>query len=100
MAVPVENEKKSLANGYVFGAPVKDLGWFASLIMGLATGMAAFFLATFLAIFTVLFYNAAGHHVDFGKTYRYAGLPAGILAGLIALAYLGTFWAKRILRKA
>lgn len=92
--------KKTLATGYVFGAPVKDFGWFASIIVGIATGMAAFFFATFLAIFSVLFYNAAGHHVDFTVTYKFVGLPVGLAVMAFALAYLGTFWARRVLRKA
>ena len=86
-------EKKSLGNGYVFGAPVKDLGWFASLLMGVATGMGAFFLATFLGIVGILFYNGAGHKADIG-------LPIGVVIMAAALGYLGVFWTKRILRKA
>jgi hypothetical protein len=59
------NEAKTFAAGYVFGAPVKDLGWLASLIMGLASGFIAFFIATFAGIVFVLFWNAAGHHADY-----------------------------------
>ena len=40
--------ERTLGAGYLFGAPVGDLGWFASLLMGTATGFAAFFAATFL----------------------------------------------------
>ena len=61
-------ERKTLANGYVFGAPVRDLGWFATLLMGMASGMAAFFAATFIGM-------------------------------IVALAYLGTFWIKRVFRR-
>ena len=96
----VMDERKTFANGYVFGAPVKDLGWFASLLMGAATGMAAFFFATFLAIFSVLIWNAMGHKVDFAVTYRWFGLPVGLVVMASSLAYLGVFWAKRISRKA
>lgn len=93
-------EQKSFSTGYVFGAPVKDLGWLASLIMGLATGMMAFFLATFVGILFILFYNANGHHADYTVSYRLMGLPSGILMAVLALGYLGTFWVKRITRKA
>ena len=94
-------EPKSFANGYVFGAPVKDLGAFASLIMGLACGMMAFFAATFLGIVFILFYREAGHPAaDFTVSYRLMGLPAGVLVAVVALGYLGTFWVKRIFRKA
>ncbi len=91
-------ERKSFATGYVFGAPVRDLGWFTSVLMGLATGMAAFFAATFLGIMSILFWNAAGHHADFTVSYRLIGLPVGATVMVVALGYLGTFWVKRIFR--
>ena len=93
-------ERKSFANGYVFGAPVRDLGWFASLLMGLASGMAAFFFATFLGIFTILMLNAFGHKADYTISYRLVGLPVGLVVMVGALGYLATFWAKRVLRKS
>ena len=93
-------DAKTFAKGYLFGAPVKDLGWFASLIMGLASGMVAFFLTTFLGIAFVLFWNAAGHHADYTVTYRLIGLPIGVLVALLSLTYLGTFWVKRIARRS
>ena len=91
--------RKTLANGYVFGAPVRDLGWFATLLMGMASGMAAFFAATFVGIISILFWNAAGHHADYAASYRLVGLPIGATVMVMALAYLGTFWAKRIFRR-
>lgn len=95
-----EGEKKSFANGYLFGAPVKDLGILATVIMGFATGMAAFFLATFVGIASILFYNAAGHKADYTNAYKFVGLPFGLAVLAFALAYLGTFWVKRVFRKA
>ncbi len=92
-------EPKSFANGYVFGAPVRDLGWFASLLMGLASGMAAFFFATFVGIFAILMLNAFGHKADYTISYRLVGLPVGLLVMASALGYLGTFWVKRVFRK-
>ncbi len=92
--------KKRLSAGYVFGAPVKDLGWLTCLIMGVATGMAAFFIATFVAIVSLLVWNAAGHRADFAISYRLVGLPVGVVVMATALAYLGTFWVKRITRRA
>ncbi len=93
------NERKSFANGYVFGAPVQKLGWFASLLSGLASGVIAFFFGTFLGIVGILVWNGRGHAVDFSLSYRMVGLPLGILVMVTALAYLGTFWFKRVLRK-
>jgi hypothetical protein len=99
---PIENERKTLWAGYVFGAPVKDMGWFASLLMALATGMTAFFLATFLAIFSFLFWNV-GHTqnpLNFNLTYRWVGLPVGATVLVLALLYMGMLWVRRITRKA
>ena len=74
---------------------MKDLGWFASLLMGLATGFMGFFGATFLAIVGLLFYNAGGHHtVDYSYSYSRVGLPVGILFAVVALGYLGTMWGE------
>lgn len=108
MATPISREAKStttgpprtLGGGYLFGVPVGDLGWFASLLMGLASGFLAFFLATFCAIISFLILNSAGHKLDYALTYRRFGLPAGILVGVLALSYLGTLWIRRHLRRA
>jgi hypothetical protein len=92
---------RTIAAGYLFGVPLGDLGWFTSLLMSLALGMAAFFAATFCAIVAVLFYNTATHHaVDFALTYKRVGLPVGVLVLVIALAYLGTLWIRRQLRRS
>ena len=93
-------ERKTLAAGYVFGAPVKDLGLFATMLMGVATGMAAFFAATFVGIVSILFWNATGHHADFAASYRWVGLPVGGVMMVLALGYLGTFWLRRVFRRA
>jgi ABC-type dipeptide/oligopeptide/nickel transport system permease subunit len=94
------NERKSFLAGYLFGVPVGDMGWFASLLMAVAAGMVAFFLATFLAIVTILFANAKGHHWDFAWSYLRAGVPVGLTVMVVGLAYMGMLWTKRILRKA
>jgi tetrahydromethanopterin S-methyltransferase subunit F len=96
----ISAEPKTFAAGYLFGAPVKDLGWIASLIMGLAAGFVAFFAATFVGIAFIMFWNAAGHHADYTISYRLMGLPAGLLVALVSLAYLGRLWVKRITRPA
>ena len=86
---------RTLGGGYLFGIPLKDMGWFASLLMGAATGFMAFFLFTFIGIVCLLASNAGGHHPDYAVSYKYFGLPAGVLFGAVALAYLGTMWVKR-----
>src|SRR5258705_7924370 len=87
--------------GYLFGIPLGDMGWFTSLVMSFALGFSAFFAATFFAIFGVLIYNTATHRVvDFALTYKRIGLPVGLLVLVVALAYLGTLWVRRQLRRA
>jgi len=93
------DERKTLLNGYLFGVPLGDLGWFASLLIGLATGMAVFFLATFLGILGILFWNAAGHRADYAWSYLWVGLPVGAAAMVLAVAYMAMLWVRGIARK-
>jgi hypothetical protein len=90
-------EKKTFLNGYVFGAPMKDLGILATLLMSFAVAFAAFFCATFVAIVSLLIWNA-GHgpaqQEDYALTYRWA-LPVGLAVLVFALSYLGMLWVRR-----
>lgn len=89
------------AKANLFGVPMGDLGWFASLLIGAATGFSAFFLATFVGIFGILIYNAVAHqNVDLALSYRYGGLTFGSIVLIASWAYLGTLWVRRITRKA
>jgi hypothetical protein len=89
------------SGGSLFGVPVGNFGWFASLLIGAATGFMAFFASTFCAIVFILIYNAAAHHqIDFALSYRRVGFPIGIMVLVIALSYLGTLWFRRILRRS
>jgi hypothetical protein len=91
---------KTLGRGYLFGVPVGDLGWLASLIMGAATGFAAFFASTFVAILSILIYNSVTHRgVDFALSYRRVGLPVGLVVMAVSLGYLGMLWVRRQLRR-
>lgn len=96
----ISSSPRTFGGGYLFGVPLGDLGWFASLLMSFALGFAAFFAATFCAIVAVLFLNATSHRaIDFALTYKRVGLPAGILVLLATLAYLGTLWFRRHLQR-
>jgi hypothetical protein len=91
---------RTFGSGYLFGVPLGDLGWFASLLMSFALGFAAFFAATFCGIIGILFYNTTTHHaVDFAISYKEIGLPAGAAVLVVALACLGTLWVRRQLRR-
>jgi hypothetical protein len=97
----ISMNKRTLGTGYVLGAPVGDLGWFASLLMGTAAGFAAFFAATFCAIISILIYNSVTHHaVDFALSYRRVGLPVGVVVLAVSLSYLGTLWVRRQIRRS
>jgi hypothetical protein len=91
---------RAFGSGYLFGVPLGDLGLFATLLMSFAVGFAAFFAATFCAIITLLFYKVAtGHMPDFTLTYKWVGLPVGIVVLILTLGYLGTLWVKRKVRR-
>jgi len=92
---------RTFSAGYVFGIPLGDLGWFGSLLIGVASGFFAFFASTFCAIFVILICNTACHcNIDFAFSYRRVGFPIGLVALIFALVYLGTLWFKRILRRS
>ena len=87
--------------GTLFGIPMGNLGWFASLLIGLGLGFVAFFAATFVGIISILIYSSQTHQqANFSLSYRWGGLTAGIIVALAAWGYLGTQWARRIFRKA
>jgi hypothetical protein len=97
----ISNAKpRAFGDGYIFGIPVGELGWFAMLLMGTAAGFAAFFAATFCGIFGILIYNSVTHAtVDFALSYRRLGLPLGLVVLVVAYGFLGTMWVRRLLRK-
>jgi hypothetical protein len=92
--------ERARCEGVLFGIPLGDLGWFASLLMGVATGMAAFFLSTFCAIVCLLAEQMATHRVpDYALSYRVVGFPIGVVVMASALSYLGVQWSRRMARK-
>ena len=92
---------RTFGAGYLFGIPLSDLGWFGSLLMGVASGFIAFFASTFCAIVFILIFNTAFHgNIDFALSYRRVGFPTGVVVMVVALSYLGTLWLKRILRRS
>ncbi|SFS03305.1 hypothetical protein SAMN05421771_0763 [Granulicella pectinivorans] len=101
MTTDMTNSTAPVKPGTLFGIPVGELGWFASLLMGTAVGFAAFFAATFVGIISIMAINTIGHHaIDYSLAYKRIGLPIGLLVIAVAYAYLATLWTKRILRKA
>jgi len=92
---------RGFAAGYPFGVPLRDLGWFGSLLIGVASGFMAFFASTFCAIMAILAYNGLLHgEVDFATSYRRVGLPVGLAVMALALGYLTMLWLRRVLRRS
>jgi ABC-type dipeptide/oligopeptide/nickel transport system permease subunit len=87
-------------DGVLFGIPLGDLGWFASLLMGVATGMAAFFLTTFVAIVVMLVGQSVTHRTPaYDHAYRNFGFPVGCVVMALALGFLAVQWMRRMARK-
>jgi hypothetical protein len=85
----------------LFGVPIGDLGWFASLLMGTATAFAAFFAATFAGIVFIMVWNSTGHGtLDYSFSYMRLGVPVGVLVLVVSLGYLGSLWVRRMTRSA
>ena len=83
--------RANASSATLFGVPIGDLGWFASLLMGTATGFAAFFAATFVGIVFIMIWNSTGHGtLDYSFSYMRLGLPTGILVMIVSLGYLGS----------
>jgi hypothetical protein len=80
----------------IFGIRAGDFGLFASTLIAVALGFIAFFGVTFLSIFGLMIYNGAGHHhVTLDVSYKYIGLPAGILVLVAAYTLLLGIWLRR-----
>ncbi|MGA2569337.1 MAG: hypothetical protein ABSF23_02345 [Terracidiphilus sp.] len=79
----------------VFGFPVEGFGLFQGLLLAFAAAFLAFFAATCVAIFALLAWNGlGGHEVNYADTYRYVGLPAGVVVLAVALPVFVVVWVK------
>lgn len=79
----------------VFGFPLEGFSLFQSLLLAFASAFLTFFATTCVAIFTLLAWNVlGGHSVSYVDTYRYIGLPAGVLVLVIALPLFLALWVR------
>ena len=84
----------------VLGFPLEGFGLFSSLLLSFASAFFTFFLSTCIAIFSLLAWNViGGHSINYADTYRYVGLPAGLVVLAIALPFFLTLWVRARLRK-
>ena len=82
------------------GFPLEGFGFFQSLLLAFASAFFTFFATTCVSIFALLAWNGlGGHSVNYADTYRYVGLPAGLLVLVIALPLFGTLWVRAKLRR-
>ena len=85
--------------GKILGFPLEGFGLFTSLLLALASAFLTFFASTTVAIFSLLAWNVMGQHtVNYADSYRYIGLPAGLLVLVVAVPVFGTLWVKAKLR--
>jgi hypothetical protein len=84
-----------MQGGKVFGFALRGFGLLTSLLLSFAAAFFAFFASTCLAIFALLAWNLGGHHaVNYADSYRFVGLPAGVIVLLIALPFFGSLWIR------
>ena len=81
--------------GKVFGFPLEGFSLFQSLLLSVAAAFFTFFATTCVAIFALLAWNLlGGHKADYADTYRYVGLPAGLLVLVLALPLFIVLWVR------
>ena len=86
--------------GTVLGFPLEGFGVFTSLLLAFAAAFFTFFATTCIAIFSLLGWNLIGHHaVSYADSYRYAGLPAGLVVLALALPVFGVLWVRAKLHR-
>ena len=83
------------SHGTVFGFPLKGFSLFQSMLLSRAAAFFTFSATTTLAIFSLLAWNLIGHHtVNYADSYRYVGLPLGLIVLAVALPYFFALWVR------
>ena len=84
----------------VLGFPLDGFSLFQSLLLAVASAFLTFFATTCVAIFTLLAWNVlGGHSVSYVDTYRYVGLPAGVLVLVVGLPFFLALWVRAKIRQ-
>ena len=83
----------------LFGVPVGEFGFFASVLVSVTAGFLTFFLMNFLSILGVSIYKGVtGSTISLAVSYKYIAFPAGVLVLVVALVFLLTVWMRRKIR--
>ena len=84
----------------ILGLRYEGFSLLQSVLLALASAFLAFFAATCVAIFALLGWNLiGGHSVSYVDTYRYVGLPTGVLVLVVALPFFCAMWVRGKMRK-
>jgi len=79
----------------VLGFPLEGFSLFQSLLLSVASAFLTFFATTCVSIFALLGWNViGGHTVSYVDTYRYIGLPAGVLVLVVSLPFFLVLWVR------
>lgn len=82
------------------GAPVGDFSAFQTVLFTFAVTVGGFLIGTFVGIVVGMVALLFGHKsFDFSLSYKYGGLPLGILAFIASSVYLGGLLARRIAKR-
>jgi hypothetical protein len=82
-------------DGKILGFPLKGFSLFQGMLLSVAACLLAFWVATGISIFALLFWNLLGKHsVNFADTYRYIGLPAGLIALAVSVPFFIYVWFR------
>jgi hypothetical protein len=90
---------RTVAERSVFGFPLRGFGLISGLLLSFASALTTFCATTMVAIFALLIWRFAGHDPDFAVSYRWVGLPAGLVVLAIALPLFGTLWVRARLQR-
>ncbi|MHB1023025.1 MAG: hypothetical protein ACYC46_15025 [Acidobacteriaceae bacterium] len=95
-AISQDAPQTSSKRGNLFGIPLGEMGWFASLLMALSAGFLSFFLVCFFAIIGILIINTATHqNINYADSYKFVALPAGSVVMVFSLFYMAYLWLRR-----
>jgi uncharacterized membrane protein len=81
----------------LFGAPISDFGFFASILIAVVAGFLTFFGMTFLSIVGVSIYKGITHSpVTLDVSYKYIAFPTAVVVLAGGLVFMMALWVRRM----